>query len=181
MSDRDIFHDYLNSLAKYLSRLDKADADEVIREIESHIYDALDNSEGPGRAEAILDGFGNPRELAAQYVDHILKGAPPPSGFPAIQRLKKGATKGLYFVTGFLGYLFSLALIFVGFIKIFMPQQVGIWVSNHGSSIVIGAISDVPVGTQELLGWWIIPVALGLGIGLAYLTRRLLCILRENT
>jgi uncharacterized membrane protein len=92
MPDRDIIHGYLKSLAKYLSRLENADADDVIREIESHIYDALESHEKEGAensAEVVLAGFGLPRELAAQYVDHILEGAAPPKGFKAIQRVKK--------------------------------------------------------------------------------------------
>jgi hypothetical protein len=180
MNDRDIIHDFLKSLAKYLSRLEKADADDVIREIESHIYDALDNGEGEVRAEVILDGFGNPRELAAQYVDHILEGTPPPSGFRAIQRVRKQATKGLYFATGVLGYLSSLFLILVALIKPFKPEQTAVWVSEHGNSIVIGAISEAPAGAQDILGWWIVPVALGLGTFLAYLTNRLLRVLKEK-
>jgi len=35
MSDRELIHDYLSTLGRYLARLDKETADEVIREIES--------------------------------------------------------------------------------------------------------------------------------------------------
>ena len=75
MTDRDTIHAYLKSLSKYLSRLEKADADDVIREIESHIYDALDARGEEGQHASVKDilaGFGAPRDLAAGYVDHIL-------------------------------------------------------------------------------------------------------------
>lgn len=180
MTDRDIIHEYLKSLSKYLARLDKAEADEVIREIEGHIYDALDVSETEGGASTILKGFGSPRELAAGYVDHILEGSPPPTGFRAIKAVKKGATKGLYYSTGLLGYLFSAALMVVGIMKLFVPEMVGLWVASHGNSIAVGARSQLPEGAEEILGWWIVPFAIGAGLAIAYLTRRLLSILKDK-
>ena len=42
MLDRDTIHTFLQSLNKYLSRLNKEDAHEVIKEIESHIYDVIE-------------------------------------------------------------------------------------------------------------------------------------------
>lgn len=181
MSDREMVHDYLKSLMKFLSRLDKNDANDVLREIECHIYDVMEIREKDGQminAEAILEGFGKPRELANQYVGHILEGAPPPKGFRAIQRVKRGATKGLYFATGFFGYFISLTLLAIGLYKPFDPESVGFWTSESGDSVVIGAMSEVPAGTQELLGWWIVPIAIGLAIGGAYLTNRVLRVLK---
>jgi len=183
MSDRDIIHNYLKSLSKYLSRLEKADAEDVIREIESHIYDVLEAHEADGSktdAEAILAGFGQPRDLAAGYVEHILEGAAPPSGFKAIQQVKKGATKGLYFGMGLFGYSIALALILIGIYKPFEPEIVGVWVGDPGNSFIVGVVADMPEGTHELLGWWLIPVAIGLGIGIAYLTKRVLSVLKHK-
>ena len=183
MPDRDIIHQYLKSLSKYLSRLETSDAEDVIREIESHIYDVLETHEADGsqfNADSILTGFGQPRELAAQYVDHILAGTPPPKGFRAIQKVKKGATRGLYFASGLFGYCVSLTLILVGLAKIIMPEEVGFWVGDSGETIVLGALSDMPGGTYEILGWWAVPVTIGLGIAAAYLTRRVLGILKDK-
>jgi uncharacterized membrane protein len=183
MPDRDIIHGYLKSLAKYLSRLENADADDVIREIESHIYDALETREKEGAensAEVVLAGFGLPRELAAQYVDHILEGAAPPAGFKAIQRVKKGATKGLYFATAVFGYGMSLVSTLVGIYKLLEPEMVGFWVSEN-KTLVLGVMSKTPEGTREIFGWWAVPLLIGLGIVAAYLTRRILSVLKETT
>jgi len=183
MAERDIIHNYLKSLSKYLSRLDKADADDVIREIESHIYDVLEASESEGRsfdAAAVLAGFGEPRELAAQYVDHMLDGTPPPEGFKAIQRVKRGATKGLYYAMEIFGYGLSLILMIVGVYKAFSPDDVGVWASASGESIIVGVSSQPPGHTDELLGWWLVPIAFGLAFGGAYLTKRILGVLKER-
>lgn len=181
MQEREIIHHYLTSFSRYLSRLEKADADDVLREIESHIYDVMESREKDELeidAKSILAGFGEPRELAAQYVDHIIGGSPPPKGFRAIQRVKKGATKGLYLATAFWGYGISLALTMLALYKPFAPLEVGLWSQGVGRTLILGIVSPPPEGTYEVLGWWIIPLALGLALSIAYLTKRLLSVLK---
>lgn len=178
MTDREIIHEYLKSLSKYLSRLDKGEVDEVIREIESHIYDALDAKGENGHASEILEGFGPPRELAASYVDHVLQGTPPPIGFKAIKFVKKGVSKGLYYSTGALGYFFASTLILIGLIKLLLPEIVGIWATPHGNSIIVGFGSEIPEGLEEIVGWWIIPVVIVAGLSVGYMTKSLLTILK---
>jgi uncharacterized membrane protein len=183
MQNRDIIHQYLTSLSKYLSRLDTTDANEVIKEIESHIYNVIEDREEenlPIIAKDILAGFGEPRELAAQYVDHILEGKPPPKGFRAIQQVKKGATWGLYLGTAVFGYGIALTLFFIALYKPFAPLNVGVWSQGAGRIIILsfGGVPSTPEVTHEILGWWIIPVALVLSFAIAYLTRRLLGILK---
>ena len=183
MVDRDIIHKYLKSLSKYLSRLDKTEANDVIREIESHIYDVLESHEAAGKetsAEAILSGFGAPRELAAEYVDHMLEGTPPPEGFKAIQQVKKGATKGLFYATEIFGYGLSLILMIIGSYKTIAPDKVGVWVTDSGNSFIVGVSSQPPGSTYEILGWWLVPVAIGLGLAAAFMTKRILRVLKEK-
>ena len=184
MSDRDVIHAYLKSLSKYLSRLEKAEAEDVIREVESHIYDARDAHEkdkGGISAAAILAGFGEPRELAARYVEHILTGAPPPKGFRTIQQVKKGATKGLYIMTELCGYGTSLILIIVGIYKAVVPEEVGVWATDSGDSFMLGVSSTPPGGTHELLGWWLVPILISLGLCAAFLTKKILAALKDKT
>ncbi|UTW53816.1 hypothetical protein [Kordiimonas sp. SCSIO 12610] len=184
MTQRDKIHDYLTTLSTYLARLEKTDSDEVIKEIESHIYDALDAQgyrEGDkADIDAILDGFGTPRDLASSYVDHILSGSPPPKGFRAIQSVKKGASKGLYYATAIFGYMISAILVFLALYKPFAPDAVGLWSDGSGNSFVIGIIDGGPEGTTDLLGWWLIPAFIAVGIACAYFTKRLLSALKLN-
>jgi hypothetical protein len=182
VSERDIIHDYLVSLSKYLARLNKREADEVIMEIESHILDVLEAREEGSKVtvESVLAGFGNPRELAAQYVEHILQGTPPPKGFKTIQTVKKGVTKGLYFVVTGVGYVISLMLIFVGVWELLEPDKVGIWSTSHGQSVILGIAYDPPVdGQRELFGWWLMPFGIGAGLVGLYLTYRVQSALRS--
>jgi hypothetical protein len=183
MSDHDLIHNYFKSLTKYLARLEKTDAEEVIREIESHIYDAMELQEQEGEqssAQSILDGFGEPRELANRYVEHILKGTPPPSGFRAIQSVKKGMTKSLYYSMGLFGFGIAFGLIIVGLAKFFMPDLVGVWSAAEGNSVIITFSEHTYQNSKELLGYWFIPIAITLGLGVARLTKRVLRVLKTS-
>lgn len=183
MSDHDLIHNYFKSLTKYLARLEKTDAEEVIREIESHIYDAMELQEQEGEqsgAQSILDGFGEPRDLANRYVEHVLKGTPPPSGFRAIQSVKKGVTKSLYYSMGFFGFGIAFGLIILGLAKLFMPDMVGVWSAAEGNSVTITLSEHTYENSKELLGYWFIPIAITLGLGVARLTKRVLGVLKSS-
>jgi uncharacterized membrane protein len=183
MSEQKLIHKYLKNLSKYLSRLDKPDAKEVIREIESHILDAIELQEKSGRqadAQLILDGFGEPRELANQYVEHLLKGMPPPKGFKAIQSVKKGATKTLYYSMGLLGFGVSVFLVMIGFGKLIMPNEIGVWTAANGNSVIITFSEHVFPDSSELLGYWLSPIAIVIGVGIAHLTKSVLRVLKQS-
>lgn len=182
MKQRDLIHQYLHELNRYLARLSKAEAQEVIREIESHIFDVIEQCEAAGQtvdAAAILEGFGQPRELAAQYVAHITTGTPPPNGFKAIQKVKQGVTLGLYYSMAFFGFSIAASLIFIAIAKIVTPDLVGVWSSAGGNSFLISFTASNLAPERELLGAWIVPVASLAGLAIFEITRRVLRALKS--
>jgi len=184
MLERDAIHAYLKSLSQYLSRLEKEDAQDVIREIESHIFDVIEQKEQSGEqvnVQQILDGFGSPRDLANQYVDHILIGTPPPSGFKAIQKIKRGVTIGLRYSMAFFGYGISALLGIIGLMKLVHPTEVGIWVTEQGNSLVITFSEYISADSTELFGWWLLPLSLVACVLVFILTRRVLVALKTTT
>ncbi|WP_286235414.1 HAAS signaling domain-containing protein [Thalassotalea sediminis] len=182
MSQRTLINQYLTSLSLYLSRLDKSEADEVIREIESHIHDALELQLANGQTQnvqEILDGFGDPRQLANQYVEHIVNGTPPPKGFNAIQKVKRGVTKSLFFSMAIFGYGIAAFLIVIGLCKLLMPDAVGVWSASQGNSIIITLSEHSYPQAQELFGYWLIPVAILAGGFIARVTTSVLVVLKR--
>ena len=183
MEQRDMIHQYLKELERYLARLEKAQAQEVLKEIESHIFDALEQQQGAGQVEdasAILQGFGEPRQLAFAYIAHITDGAPPPAGFKAIQKVKQGVTATLYYTMAAFGFSIAFALLFVAGAKIFMPDSVGAWSAGNGNSLAIGFFASPYPADQELLGAWFIPVAIFSALLVITLTRKVLRVLKNN-
>lgn len=181
---RDEIHRYLTSLATYLARLDTQESNEVIREIESHIYDAIDLQEQQGEevnVDTILSRLGAPRLLAEQYVSHITQGTPPPKGMSAIAIVKNTVGKTLFWGTGIFGFLFGSALLVVGFLKLIVPNRVGVWSSANGNSFVVGFVDAPMHQDMELMGMWFGPVAVILGVVVLRITYLLLRALKGTS
>lgn len=174
---------YLQTLSAQLGQLEKADADEVIREIESHIHEVIEQAEARGEnldLAALLEGFGSPEVLAAQYVAHIQNGTPPPAGFRVIQSVKQTVTRGLYYSMGAFGFSIALALFLLALAKVFEPASVGVWSVAGGNSIWITWSGSPYPDADELLGYTLVPLALVAAIWCAELTRRVLRVLRRG-
>ncbi|WP_440053511.1 HAAS signaling domain-containing protein [Pseudoalteromonas sp. T1lg65] len=180
--ERHKIHNYLQSLGLYLARLETNESNEVLREIESHIYDAIDLNEQQGKSanvEEILARFGPPRELAEQYVSHIVQGTPPPTGMAAINIVKRTVSKGVYWSTAAFGYFTGFILILLGFAKLLAPNNIGLWASSNNNSFIIGAVESSEQLHNELLGMWFIPVALLVGYLIIRVTATLMRTLKS--
>ncbi len=179
---RDLIHDYLQELNRYLVRLSLAEAQEVLREIESHLFDAIEQGEASGQmidVATVLKGFGEPRDLASQYVAHITTGAPPPRGFKAIQKVKQGVTISLYYAMALFGFSIAAALIMIALAKIAAPELVGVWSAAGGNSFIIGYTTPNLPQEREMLGAWLVPLAGFTGCAIFEMTRRVLSALKS--
>lgn len=182
MISRHLIRSYVRELATHLHTLDRADADEVIREIEGHLHEVIDQAEERGEdldVSALLEGFGPPGRLAAQYIAHVQHGAPPPAGFRVLHRVRMGVTRGLYYSMGVFGYSVAAALFCLLLAKLFLPDAVGVWSVADGNAYVIAWSASPPPG-DELLGWALLPIALIAALCCAEITRRVLKVLRRG-
>ena len=181
MARSELIHNYLAELQIYLSRVSEVQAQEVVQEIESHIYDTLAMQSGAedSAVETILARLGTARELAAGYIDHITIGVAPPKGLRPLSRVRKGISKSLYYLICILGYGIGAALLLVSLLKLMLPSSFGVWVAEHGNSVVI-AFSQLEPHAREIPALWLIPVASLCGAGLLYLTRQIARILKMH-
>lgn len=174
---------YVHALASHLGKLEKEDAEEVVREIESHIHEVVDQAEARGEnidVDALLQGFGPPKALAAQYVAHIRTGAPPPAGFRVIQGVKQTVTHGLYYSMGAFGFSVAIALLLLALAKLLAPASVGMWSMAGGHSVTIAWTGAPHPAAHELLGYGLVPLALLASAWCAEVTRRVLQVLRRG-
>lgn len=174
---------YMRALSAQLGKLEKADAEEVVREIESHIHDVIDQAEARGEhvdLAALLEGFGPPEALAAQYVAHIRNGAPPPAGFRVIQRVKLTVTRGLYYSMGVFGFSIAIAFLLLALAKVIEPSSVGMWSMAGGASMTVTWSGSPHPDANEVLGYALVPLALVAAAWCAEVTRRVLRVLRRG-
>jgi hypothetical protein len=162
--------EYLFSLAAALRALPGDQARDIVEEIRSHI---LDKATAGGdmtlaAADSALAALGGADELASRYVTD--------GGLPRAE----GGRSPLLILGALLaslaGYLVGGALVACAFLKPIHPHTSGLWAiprqGDYELSLRMG-FGDAPAGGRELLGWWIVPVGLTVGIGLVLLATRL--------
>lgn len=172
---------YLRRLRWALAPLPAEDREEIVREIHSHL---LDRS-GPGAAapvpfETVERELGPPEGLARRYLEGYEISVALGSGsawrmlHTALRLLGRGGSAlGVFFI----GLLYLAALAFLGtaLLKPVFPENVGLWTGGQPPVFFLGFV-DLPVrpGVREVLGYWVIPLALGAALALYALATALL-------
>jgi uncharacterized membrane protein len=150
-------------------------AKDAVREIEAHIRERVDQVEGqPDEREAlerILEELGPPLRVAQAYssemaVDEALATGRTGAMARALWHLATTTARGFAAVVGLsAGYLSALALLAIAALKPIFPRNVGIFAVD-GVPRGVGAIFPAPAGAEVWGGYWVIPIALALGLAL---------------
>ena len=172
---------YLTRLQRGLRNLREQDAQEIVAELRSHIMDkaALDGTATSAAVDAALVGLGAPEDLAAEYLteDLVSRARVTRSPWLVLRSLFRWASLSLggllLLIPSLASYFVSVVLAWAAFFKPIHPQSTGLWVipksSDYELSLHMG-FGAPPATGHEVLGWWIIPIGLGLGVGLFLLT-----------
>jgi hypothetical protein len=172
-------NDYLAEVRAGLRTFSPSLAEEIIRELRSHIYECT-QSEGELTEDGVaaaLGRLGPPGAFAAGYVAEwgIGRGENPPSPRPRGRNLAgwvAAGPAGAFLLSGScLGYFLAAALSLCAIRKLFAPDRAGLWSMSDGLSLRLGFGAAPPDGA-ELLGWSIVPLGLLTGISLLFLTAR---------
>jgi HAAS len=181
---RELIEAYLARLRRRLRGMNEEDASDILQELRSHITERAGGNgqlTAAGVREALVR-LGSPEELAGQYVTDDLLARAEVSRSPVrvVQSLFRWAAFSL---AGFVVLLGALLAYFVGavfliaaLLKPFHPQTAGLWLLPSGAddveiSLRLG-FGAAPLDGRELLGWWIVPVGIGVGCALVMLTTR---------
>ncbi|HEV2645934.1 MAG TPA: DUF1700 domain-containing protein [Acidobacteriaceae bacterium] len=170
---------YLKSLRRELSDLLDEDANEIVEEIRTHIFDKT-TGETPESVAATLAALGTPQELADRYRTPELIERARLARSPkyvlrrTMRRLGRGLLGLLLFSVAALGCSLGCWLFLLGFIKLMSPRTTGVygvW-TKHDISFnwQFGSSPNKP---NELLGWWLVPIGILLGGAILLLTFRL--------
>ena len=162
---------YLSALRVALGPIQHNEREEIVREIAAHIRDS---AEQPGASvDVILQRLGPAEKLAGEYRDGELirqasRSISPLLLLHALLRLTTQGVSGLFvFLVALFGYVLGVGLVLSALLKPLFPDHVGVWLqktqsvtsgdSSYSTTITTGA------APHEILGFWIIPLALILG------------------
>lgn len=164
---------YLAQVRTALRGLPEREIADILRELHSHIVELT--TEGAD-VEAALRSLGDPVDLAKTYRAENLMVQAECSGSPLVilQGLRHASRSrlGRLFVTAlyFFGYANVLTLWAAAIEKLIAPARTGLWYTPGKMwSLNLVTNSSGPTGARELLGWWLVPIALVAGWALRYL------------
>jgi hypothetical protein len=170
---------YLEQVRRYLAGLPKTEADEIVAELRSHVLDKVEGAATPNAIEAAIAALGTPREVARlnlteRVAAEVEEDRSPLTVLRGVGRLAGlslyGAFTGLL---SFVGYALAAAFLVTAAVKPFWGDHAGLWRvpdPNDAYAFSLG-VNSSPRG-EELLGFWIIPIGIGLGLLLGWLTWR---------
>jgi hypothetical protein len=163
LSAQRIYNDYMNRVERSVAVLAKPDRDDVLNEINSHIYEGLqhyESSEVAGLLD-ITERLGAPEIVLKPLVaDRKLQQATRSfrPGHVA-QAVWLNLNRGLIFVFISLCCILIAGLSLTILTKILYPGHTGLFFRN-GELLFFGFNTDVPEPAIEMLGNWYIPVVL---------------------
>ncbi len=183
-----IWAQYFRRLERLIRALDETQRRELEIEIKGHLMESFQSQTSGSEAERLLNAIerlGEPESYIKPMLAERLLSSASKSLRPIY------VLKGLYyhFVGGvrkvFAGGLFVLGyiLIFIlaasGVLKIFFPRHVGLFLYEKGGFLFGMTLNPERVRT-EVLGYWIIPICLGLAFVLYIGLTKLLKVLKKK-
>ena len=174
-------NEYLSQLRNALTGITVSEREDIVEEIRMHIRERLADSQT--NVDDVLSGLGSAHELAAQYRTGMLVQRARTSRSPLVilRAALRWATMGvegfLVFMIAIIGYALGGGFLILALLKPIFPANTGFWVGPGQFSFsffpdsVLASFHPPP---HEVLGWWLIPVALILGSLLMAGTTRLL-------
>ena len=173
---------YLAQVHRHLKGLPDAEVRETLAELRAHVLDKVAGDLSVSRVEAALAELGAPREVARVNVTERVAAELETNRSPwrvlqAIGRLASLSVYGLFaFLVSFTGYAAAAAFLVTAAVKPFAWNRAGLWVTTSGpddysASWALG-VTNNPHGGHEVLGGWIIPIGIGMGLLLGWLTWR---------
>jgi hypothetical protein len=160
---------YLGELSAALAPLAADDRAEIVREARSHVVERLGRPEGD--LEVILGDMGPPAAYAASFREARDDRTPAADddGSATGQLLRRGAGAAAAVLHGV-----AALLVLVALYKLAWPSRIGVWslpaMDPEKVRLHFSVGSDPPAG-NDLLGLWMVPLALVLALALVALAR----------
>lgn len=164
---------YLRRLRYALRPLPSEEREEIVREVRSHFLDRVESS-GADRVASVrstAQALGPPEEYARTFVrDYRVTAAlTDGSGFAMLYEVVRLAGSGMRWLVGLMLFLIvfgvAVGLVVVGLLKLVFPESVGLWYASDLGVLGMGWVdASTAAEARELLGYWIVPLNVALGV-----------------
>ncbi|MEE0235302.1 MAG: hypothetical protein UD961_03975 [Bacteroidales bacterium] len=154
----------------------------ILEEVESHFFEAMscgkyDSYTEDERISKIISKLGDPQQLVQAIVsEQELRSAV--SGFNFIKIIKavsKNILIGSRYAISCCLYIFSLVFAFIAIAKFVYPDNTGLFIGNNEFQ-GFGYLLNLDKVESEILGYWIIPLAIAFcilfGLGATLILRK---------
>jgi len=165
-----IWNQYAERLRYLLRKLETNEKDELLLEIQSHLLESFRQNPAESEEERLLDAIhrlGEPEiflkpMIADTYMDRASRTLSPRDVFKGLYfTFLSGFKKSLISLTLGLGYAFVVVFLVLAILKPFFPDHIGLLLFNDGT-MTAGMALDTTGVKVDYLGYWFIPIAIGL-------------------
>jgi hypothetical protein len=176
--------EYLTQVRQHLRGLHREQVVEITAELRSHILEraSIAGQLNVAGVNAALEALGSPEELARDFAkDAVLARAEfsrsPLRLLSSVFEWASLSLAGFVVLVGAItGYFLAAIFVLVALLKPFHPAAAGLWALRQSPGDVELSLhmgfGTAPGNGREVLGWWIVPLGLVIGSGLAVLTTR---------
>ena len=182
-----IYDDYISRIKRTTATLNKNDKQEILMELNSHIYESMAKSSDDNEIENLVDTLnklGSPEEIlkpliAQKKLDQATKSFNPTH---ILKALVLNISNGIAYIFFAILYLALFGFVFLIVAKISNPENVGLFFKN-GDFRLLGTRqpSDLDrLGLTEVLGNWFIPIMISCTIVLYILITLLLRLMSKK-
>jgi uncharacterized membrane protein len=168
-----IWDNYFNRIDKMIRSLDRTQKEETKLEIQDHLLESFQNEKEDKEAVKLLNAIekmGEPEEyLKPMVADKLLTKASNTMSPLIILKglyyyLYGGIKRFIVSLSFIMGYILALCFLVIAILKFFIPNSTGLFLYPDGD-LKFGLDINA-AAAKEILGYWIVPI----GIGLSSLT-----------
>lgn len=172
---------YLSKLKRALKALPTSERKDILAETRSHLLERLE--QGEPALDAAFEAMGLPETYARAFLEDFKADAPVRKSGPVMfwQTLLtvRSGLLGIIASGVFFGLFYqTLAIAAMAPIDLIKPEIVGLWMGKHDNGLPYLFFGISPYfaeqGAHEVLGYWVIPIALLIAAALYKVTTRLL-------
>ncbi len=176
LSARKLWDDYFYRVKRSVRHLNKELSSELEMELKSHLYESFNEREGENEIERLIgsmEDLGKPEEyMKSAASDKVLSTGKnylnPRNMILGMFYSSLSTFKLSLMIIPFgIGYSISFLMAMVSFIKIFWPQNAGVFM-KPGNDLTVGITTESMAPARDVLGLWTIPVFLVLSIALYF-------------